>query len=359
MQNSKLQISLSNASKIYFPGQVVRGEVELYLNEPLSFSVIITSISGIATIKTNGTDGSPQRNKRVRVYFEKVFQFCSLSNGVNNKNPLWNEGSHKYNFTYKLPKGIPSSFESPDGHVRYKICAFVDAAETQNQNLTDMRFFCVNSVLNLNGINKISSPKTVFKHDELSCLCIRFRTVSVVLSLMKRGFVPGENIVINAVIYNGTSSVIPRVEAKLVQRVKYNFKNYSSELKGTVAEIVRGPVMPSESQIWRNEKLLIPPVVTSQLLSGNLINVDYKMCILMYVDFYISSLSTLVCLVDPGCGREGGIQAAILVPGGGSIGKEAGPGTVALLLPMATLMAAGTDREGWLTVSLILVGQLP
>ncbi|XP_046999652.1 arrestin domain-containing protein 1-like [Schistocerca americana] len=246
--------------------------------------VIITSISGIATIKTNGTDGSPQRNKRVRVYFEKVFQFCSLSNGVNNKNPLWNEGSHKYNFTYKLPKGIPSSFESPDGHVRYKICAFVDAAETQNQNLTDMRFFCVNSVLNLNGINKISSPKTVFKHDELSCLCIRFRTVSVVLSLMKRGFVPGENIVINAVIYNGTSSVIPRVEAKLVQRVKYNFKNYSSELKGTVAEIVRGPVMPSESQIWRNEKLLIPPVVTSQLLSGNLINVDYKMCEMSNVD---------------------------------------------------------------------------
>ncbi|XP_049831378.1 arrestin domain-containing protein 17-like isoform X3 [Schistocerca gregaria] len=217
MQNSKLQISLSNASKIYFPGQVVRGEVELYLNEPLSFSVIITSISGIATIKTHGTEGSPQRNKRVRVYFEKVFQFCSLSDGVNNKNPLWNEGSHKYNFTYKLPKGIPSSFESPDGHVRYKICAFVDAAETQNQNLTDMRFFCVNSVLNLNGINKISSPKTVFKHDELSCLCIRFRTVSVVLSLMKRGFVPGENIVINAVVYNGTSSVIPRVEAKLVQ----------------------------------------------------------------------------------------------------------------------------------------------
>ncbi|XP_049831379.1 arrestin domain-containing protein 17-like isoform X4 [Schistocerca gregaria] len=217
MQNSKLQISLSNASKIYFPGQVVRGEVELYLNEPLSFSVIITSISGIATIKTHGTEGSPQRNKRVRVYFEKVFQFCSLSDGVNNKNPLWNEGSHKYNFTYKLPKGIPSSFESPDGHVRYKICAFVDAAETQNQNLTDMRFFCVNSVLNLNGINKIS-------------------------------------------------------------RVKYNFKNYSTELKGTVAEIVRGPVMPSESQIWRNEKLLIPPVVTSQLLCGNLINVDYKMC---------------------------------------------------------------------------------
>ncbi|XP_049831376.1 arrestin domain-containing protein 1-like isoform X2 [Schistocerca gregaria] len=289
MQNSKLQISLSNASKIYFPGQVVRGEVELYLNEPLSFSVIITSISGIATIKTHGTEGSPQRNKRVRVYFEKVFQFCSLSDGVNNKNPLWNEGSHKYNFTYKLPKGIPSSFESPDGHVRYKICAFVDAAETQNQNLTDMRFFCVNSVLNLNGINKISSPKTVFKHDELSCLCIRFRTVSVVLSLMKRGFVPGENIVINAVVYNGTSSVIPRVEAKLVQRVKYNFKNYSTELKGTVAEIVRGPVMPSESQIWRNEKLLIPPVVTSQLLCGNLINVDYKMC-----QCQITSLATLV-----------------------------------------------------------------
>ncbi|PSN36737.1 hypothetical protein C0J52_23614 [Blattella germanica] len=178
-------------------------------------------------------------------------------------------------FKYVLPQNIPASFESPNGYVRYSVTAYVDECDGCLQ--TAVAFFTVNAILDLNKIPKCKQPCTDWAQQDVCLFCFKCGPVSAVLNIPRRGFVPGEHILINAEINNLHSKPISYVKATLVQVIKYHHKTGPRKMKRAVAEVLRGSVMPYQSQVWREEPLQIPPIAASRLSHCSLIDVWYNL----------------------------------------------------------------------------------
>ncbi|KDR21606.1 Arrestin domain-containing protein 2 [Zootermopsis nevadensis] len=137
-------------------------------------------------------------------------------------------------------------------------------------------FFTVNDILDLNEIPKCRKPRTYWaQQDGRRLFCFKCRSISAVLNIPRRGFVSGEKILINAEINNLRSKPISYVKATLVQVIKYNHKTGHRKIKRIVAEVLRGSVMPYESQVWKEEPLHIPPVAASKLVHCSLMDIRY------------------------------------------------------------------------------------
>jgi hypothetical protein len=70
------------------------------------------------------------------------------------------------------------------------------------------------------------------------------------------------------------------INTKLIlckQVVKYNHNAGPRKMKRVVAEVMRGSVMPHESQVWLGEPLQIPAVAASRLVHCTLMDMWYKL----------------------------------------------------------------------------------
>lgn len=61
-------------------------------------------------------------------------------------------GEHTFPFSFVLPEKIPSSFESPQGYIRYSITAYIDGPEFDLVTVKTM--FTVNAVYDLNKVHR-------------------------------------------------------------------------------------------------------------------------------------------------------------------------------------------------------------
>jgi hypothetical protein len=57
-------------------------------------------------------------------------------------------------------------------------------------------------------------------------------------------------------------------------------------MKRVVAEVLRGAVMPYESQVWKREFLQIPAVAASRLDNCTLMDISYKL--------YVSAMNHVI-----------------------------------------------------------------
>jgi hypothetical protein len=87
-------------------------------------------------------------------------------------------------------------------------------------------------------------------------------------------------------------SVVKAVKFVLCKQIiKYNHKTGPRKMKRAVAEVLRGSVMPYESQVWKEEPLQIPPVAASRLAHCSLMDIWYNLYVSVGMINFLSQRS--------------------------------------------------------------------
>lgn len=320
-------IELENHRGVYFPGQIVRGEIVLELNEAVKIREIRITFQGEAYVDWPSssspyeeTSGPKKGGFRLptdehfsasEVYFNRTIPLFGKGRGEGDSNTL-PIGRHSFPFDFGLPDVLPSSFEGPWGYIRYFINATIDRPWSFNKNYK--RPFSVISPVDLNTQKNVMHSTSNRGSKRMFCLCCKSGPISGTIHLDRIGFVPGERIDINAEIQNLSSfecDVWAILEMKTIyfskifkersvtSRIKNPLKRTPTEdkisevlvclpknparmktyktrkLKKEVTKVMHLGVGGGETLVWKGSGLAIPPVPPSFLEGCNIIDIRY------------------------------------------------------------------------------------
>ncbi|XP_048733488.1 arrestin domain-containing protein 2-like isoform X2 [Ostrea edulis] len=278
-------IELENQQGVYYPGQVVRGEIVLELSEALKIREIRITFRGEAYVDWPGssspydeTSGPKKGGFRLpsddnysasEEYFNRTIPLFGNGRGEGDNNilPL---GRHTFPFDFGLPDVLPSSFEGPWGYIRYVINATLDRPWSFNTNYK--RAFTLISPLDLN--TQRNAMKTIY-----------FSTAQKTRSLPKRV----KNPLKRTATENKISEVLvfPPKNPSRMETLK------TRKLEKEVTRISHPGVQGGESVVWKGMGLVIPPVPPSFLERCNIIDIRY------FLKLVIGTLGSLSNLEIP------------------------------------------------------------
>ena len=188
-------------------------------------------------------------------YFNQNFLLLGYSKGF-----VIKSGTHVFPFKFQLPQNLPSTFEGEHGSIRYKLRCSIQRSSKRKFPDAELDINVI-SLFNLNIVTAASKPLFVTR-----CLQVpgdeqtRQGTVSVCLSTLKSGFVPGETILVSAEIRNCSPRVIKKIGLQLV-----SVETYKSKLRSTTCRKVLSitryencKVYPGHFLQWNDVCLVVP-----------------------------------------------------------------------------------------------------
>ncbi|KAK8401096.1 hypothetical protein O3P69_002692 [Scylla paramamosain] len=138
------------------------------------------------------------------------------------------------------------------------------------------RPYSVNTLLDLNTNPQATAPINYTDEKYLCCFCCRSGPMSLVLRIDRSGFVPGENMCINAECTNMTGTEVNHTKAKITQIITYYAEGHKKTEKRKVAELKHGVIKARDADIWSGVEMLIPPLPPSNLDYCRIIDIDYE-----------------------------------------------------------------------------------
>ncbi|XP_043230530.1 arrestin domain-containing protein 17-like [Amphibalanus amphitrite] len=267
----KFLIKFDNENLVYFPGQFIRGRVLVELEEETTVMGVFFHVIGECTVKV----GDNQNKKHVDKENYIDFKMRLLGEQGGDPIPL-SAGIHSFPFQLGLPLGVPSTFLGKHGWVQY----FCRAAIKEESGLVhkNQQVFIVMSPIDLNlEPPALAEPFHCEVEHKLGMSCISSGPVLCRLKLDRGGFVPGESIGIWATINNRSKVTIKRTTASLTETIHYLSKNkvVNTEVR-ELCRVSRGKVRPADSDDWKNEQLVVPPLPPSNLRGCHLIAIQYN-----------------------------------------------------------------------------------
>ncbi|KAL5005003.1 hypothetical protein ScPMuIL_018459 [Solemya velum] len=207
-------------------------------------------------------------------YFRLTTLLCGKLPGESGEDMIIGPGQHVHPFTFVLPnEQLPMSFETETGRVRYTIKATVDRPWAIDYVTTQP--FTVLSALDLNSIPeaKVSDQNQVSK--TICCLCCASGPITSHFRIDKRGYVPGETIVVNGDVVNNSSRNILSVAAILEMVTTYKADGARKTHRKEVASIRDDGIGPMGAVTWSGKQLKVPAVPASFLVGCNIIDITY------------------------------------------------------------------------------------
>ncbi|XP_053405235.1 arrestin domain-containing protein 3-like [Mercenaria mercenaria] len=267
----KFEIVLSNRQVVYFPGQCVLGHLIVELDEEMEMRGIFLRCQGKGQVQWKA-------GKQNIVASEDYLNVCLKLFGNDPQqggHVTLNAGNHAFPFQIVLPVNAPGSFEGLENcFVRYFLKATIDRPWKFDKHYKMV--FTVASVLDLNTVMNAASPAQTEDAKTVCCMCCESDPVSATFRIDKIGYVPGESIVFDAEIRDGTGRGINSSVVKFIMLTVYK-AHYGAEreIKREIGRLHHGTVSPGGSDVWRRERLRIPPVPPSFLPNCNLIEIHY------------------------------------------------------------------------------------
>jgi hypothetical protein len=268
----KFEIVLEKKDANFIPGEVIKGKLFIETLERLKINAICIYITGVFDI----------------VYFDLHNMFISDHKHTLDKcNFLYEEGpaltkkdgekyfyleigKKSYSFTLKLPdhQCLPSSLLDKSYSIKYKVCGLMHLRNhvSFKKTFRDIQVF--------NGENLNSFPelrKAVIEEAEFGKIKLKF-------SILKGGYVIGENIILNATIENNSSNDIEKVSFKLVRSYYIEqSKLFHMNSEKTIIKVSYNKMIAKLSNEEIDLKLLIPFVcpTKSTVNEGLKIKVSY------------------------------------------------------------------------------------
>ncbi|XP_047490021.1 arrestin domain-containing protein 3-like isoform X2 [Penaeus chinensis] len=279
-----ITIEFDNPSAVFFSGQTITGRIIISLSNPISCRGVEVKFKGSGKVhwseqKTVQRDGQSETQTEnydsSETYYSREYRVWG--NGEKNELP---PGTHQFNFSFLLPNGIPSSFESSTGQVRHRCEAKMDIPWGIDKKAK--RPYSVNTLLDLNINPQAQLPIEYNEHKYLCCFWCRSGPLSMVVRIPRSGYVPGQKILLNAECSNMTRSKVSYSKATLKQTVKFYAEGHTKTDSHVVAEIKRGEIAAGEDDIWSGVEMLVPPLPPSNLEFCRIIDIDYTL------EFYLS-----------------------------------------------------------------------
>ncbi|XP_042871649.1 arrestin domain-containing protein 4-like [Penaeus japonicus] len=263
-------VVLAPQKPVYFTGQVVQGYVRIATQSPVSCRGIAVRVKGTGSVSWSENNGdSSETYSSSEEYFRRTLIVWSGADMDN----VFRAGNHRLPFAFKIPRDVPSSFATTTGNVSYQVKAVADKPWQRDESTKT--FFSVKCPYDLNRDPMARSP-ILREHDKyVVCLCAVWGPISLTVTAERKGYVAGENMVINAEIVNNSGSKIKYTEAKIVQKISYITSSKITMDTHTVQRVYRPQIESGSSDHWEDVPLPVPAVTASHFRHCSIIDVEY------------------------------------------------------------------------------------
>ncbi|KAK7476142.1 hypothetical protein BaRGS_00032635 [Batillaria attramentaria] len=254
---NEFYVAFDNQMAVYYPGQMVRGNVVIDVKESFPVRGIRLEFYGHSYLHwSEGSDKHRRHYSARETYFKSVVLIYGKLPKDGSQEEEFTVGTHTFPFQYQLPPVLACSFEGDIGYVRYSVKAIID--RRWRIDPTSKRAFTIISLLDLNTVqNVLSGP------------------ISASFRLPRTGYVPGDAIPLYAEIENLSGRRMCKSYIEIIQRVHYHATTKTRTIKRQVAMVARPEIRPGGSDQWNGEVITVPPVPPSFLHGCNIIDIDY------------------------------------------------------------------------------------
>lgn len=285
-------IELASPQPVYFGGNVIQGKVVIMLNEGMKMRNVRIRFLGRAhnrwtETRHHGT-GDNRRTEHIRYEAEEIYVDGTviLWGTADSSSAVMNAGSFQFPFQFQLPPTCPTSFEGPNGHIRYSMTATID--KPWKFDHTTKAVFTVIGVQDLNMDPNARRPVQVQNRKTLGFGCCKAGDIEMSVRFAKMGYVPGETILAEVDVSNHSSRDLKRLELKVVQSIRFVAYRRGYHHVGVHAphckerhhsrtmweRVFESEIGAGSSRQWNGEPVLLPPC-PDMLLACNIIHIDY------------------------------------------------------------------------------------
>ena len=263
----------------YEPGQVIRGHVLLKVTDAMKVKAIQVQVKGEATVSW---EDEHRRGPAYRADETYIDVTQSLLQAGPSRSITLEKGKHQFPLEYALPISLPSSFIGKYGSITYVVKATLK--EDQKFGLNTMitsEPFLVMRRLDLSKDRELLKPFNAFVTKRLwgaLAFCISGK-VEANVSLRKTGYVPGEDVFVDAEVNNDSPRIVKAITASIIMHSTFSAKNnsryniYTVNKKRDELEMSVG-----DGHRWRNVRITIPPYIPETRLDGcDIIDIRYEL----------------------------------------------------------------------------------
>lgn len=312
---STFDVVFSNSTGRYFEGDMVDGQVVVDLKEDIVIENLQIIFRGTAVVQwpeegggstVLNSRGGRRRRRGSRLNADESMtdeeqylnqMICLYTRENNPQNGiLVSAGKHSYPFAIQLPEVLPSSFRGDYGYLTYTATAVLERPFLSQ--IVVSKEFSVSSVVDLGSLNQdIMRPVHTVDRESLGLCCFETGNVMCDWRLERRGFIPGDEIVINGEIQNNSNLRITRSKASLVQHTRYQGPsgNVIYQRK-QMTKLDKSEVPAGTIGFWR-ERMTVPPNLPQTGLKGcNLISLSYTLKLKVFLAMH-SPIETVIEIV--------------------------------------------------------------
>ena len=259
----------------YEPGETIRGEVILSLAQDMSIKSIQVQVRGESMVGLEDENSKTGLSSASETYVDATIP---LFGGDNEKASMMTRGDHSFPLEYVLPDSLPSSFIGKLGSITYVVKASLKQSNQIGTMITSEPFLVLRK-LDLASMPELAQPRTVKLSKRTNCgvLFCLLGKLEAEFRVTKTGFLPGEDIIIDADIRNDGAGAIKSIQATLILNSIFNAKNHSKQNTQVVNKKVDGvQVEYGGERTWTAVRLAVPPFIPESRLDGCvLIDIQY------------------------------------------------------------------------------------
>ncbi|CAI5443165.1 unnamed protein product [Caenorhabditis angaria] len=193
------KIVLDNKNEVYAPGDDVKGNLVLKTPKDSAINNVVLRFVGQAY-------GFADYGEKFGVYQSNIAPFINESKVLVKKEVLAKSKEFKYPFSFKIPANSLTSVEAFPAKIRYGF--EVEISETDGSTGIPARYL-------ITVVNGIDLSKSDEYSKPASCEGSKFG-VNIKATVIKRGFVDGENITLTVEIDNKSNEKTDSIHAELI-----------------------------------------------------------------------------------------------------------------------------------------------
>ncbi|GMT17643.1 hypothetical protein PFISCL1PPCAC_8940, partial [Pristionchus fissidentatus] len=259
----------------YAPGDTVSASISITVpDRPFStITTIWTKIEGVARV-----------DLQEKVFFCKYSSHhCYFSQSTTVWTPVGRQcyvavGTHTFTVKFRLPRSCDSSFESELAHIRYSCTVGIERIG-KISNKTEMYFTVIRPV-DLNTLLSVMSPLSVTETLYDRFFPFEKGEIRLNVNLSKTGYVPGQEIIVNAEIRNNSPRTVNIIRLKLYQFTTFTTYNggisHQREERKTLRSIERNIFVESDSNHVISRSITVPSMIPLHFRCPN-ISVAYRL----------------------------------------------------------------------------------
>lgn len=252
----------------YQPGEIIRGKICIHLHRSTLVQTIYISIFGEGVVSWDDPYLGTFQASENYLNASKV-----ILDTTHERPQLLERGFHDFPFEYQLPEELPSSYIGKYGSVTYILKAVVQGERTGDTSIATEPFLVLREYT---LPEKVYNPYERKMEKRYWSLCSTGK-VKVIVGLNKTGFVPGEDMFVQAEIQNRSPLRITAIQASVVMNSTYFAQKDCIPFRQIVNkrrddyELIEG-----DGRRWQNVRIAIPPYIPeSRLEFCDIINVVY------------------------------------------------------------------------------------